>query len=182
MATAFSKLSTLSKCPNFSQVEGNTVQHFYFPQHSPVGKNYSSSSTDSGSCYEEPSGRTPEGYSSLPTSPDPRQESVSLTPALTTKKPWYFQVRKTPKTRFDTQETSQFSLQSSLDSVTSNTSSRQGSNTSLGKSKFGIRSSFSFRGGFILFHDKFLITCFNCLLLYEAQALIIIYLHSILYI
>ncbi|KAF8782134.1 Potassium voltage-gated channel protein Shab like protein [Argiope bruennichi] len=125
--------------------ESNTVQHFYFPQHSPIGKTYSSSSTDSGSCYEEPSGRTPEGYSSLPTSPDPRQESYSLTPALTTKKPWYFQVRK-PKTRFDTPDASQYSLQSSLDSVTSNTSSRQGSGTSLGKSKFGLKPSFSFRG------------------------------------
>ncbi|GFW09618.1 potassium voltage-gated channel protein Shab [Trichonephila clavipes] len=125
--------------------ENNTVHHFYFPQHSPIGKTYSSSSTDSGSCYEEPSGRTPEGYSSLPTSPDPRQESYSLTPALTTKKPWYFQVRK-PKTRFDTPDASQYSLQSSLDSVTSNTSSRQGSGTSLGKSKFGLKPSFSFRG------------------------------------
>ncbi|GIY73758.1 potassium voltage-gated channel protein Shab [Caerostris extrusa] len=124
--------------------EGNTVHHFYFPQHSPIGKTYSSSSTDSGSCYEEPSGRTPEGYSSLPTSPDPRQESYSLTPALTTKKPWYFQVRK-PKTRFDTPDVSQYSLQSSLDSVTSNNSSRQGSGTSLGKSKFGLKPSFSFR-------------------------------------
>nr|XP_042899234.1 uncharacterized protein LOC107441203 isoform X1 [Parasteatoda tepidariorum] len=123
---------------------GYTMQQHFFPQHSPIGKSYSSSSTDSGSCYEEPTGRTPDGYSSLPTSPDPRQEGHSSTPALTTKKPWFFQVRK-PKTRFDTPDASQHSLQSSLDSVTSNNSSRQGSGTSLGKSRFGLKPSFSMR-------------------------------------
>lgn len=135
--------------PSITTSEGYTIQEHYFPQHSPIGKTYSSSSTDSGSCYEEPAGRTPEGYSSLPTSPDPRQDSqASLTPALTTKKPWFFQVRK-PKARFDAPDTSQRSLQSSLDSVTSNNSSRQGSGTSIGKHKFGIKPCFSVRGKII---------------------------------
>ncbi|XP_054717692.1 potassium voltage-gated channel subfamily B member 2-like [Uloborus diversus] len=142
-------INPLEESPQSTHVvtkDGYTVQHHYFPQHSPIGKTYSSSSTDSGSCYEEPAGRTPEGYSSLPTSPDPRQEGhSSLTPALTTKKPWFFQVRK-PKTRFDTPDVSQHSLQSSLDSVTSNSSSRQGSGTSVVKSRFGIKPSFSVRG------------------------------------